>query len=108
MIKIGIFAVVAGISTNALADMNCLFGMVNGGQESYFSHMRVPESGAVSSSTKRNGFYFKVSCDLHNQPNKLELTIIDPQGLSQSTSSENELKLLDNSGDGAMIRCSRQ
>ena len=97
------------ISNTAFASLDCALAMVSASQESpAFSSFTVPNHSAISSKFSHKGYKFTVDCDLHSRPNKLSLSIVGPNGESTSTSSENELKLIDEGGNGALIRCTAQ
>jgi len=92
----------------AIADVVCTMSTIAGGQESPCSSMQIPDETTVSSNLTCNGYKVTVDCDLHSNPNKLSLSIAPPQGPTVSTSTKNQLKLVDGAGNGAAISCVAQ
>lgn len=94
------------LSWPAFASVVCAPAMVAGNHESpACASFEIPDHSAMSFNFSCNGYKFSVNCDLHSRPNTLSLSIVGPNGTTVSTSSENELKLLDDNGNGTLIRC---
>jgi hypothetical protein len=106
--SLNVFAVLSMLSTQAFADVICTANAVSNNQEVPCSSFQLPEGMAGSTTLSCNGYQITVFCDLYHTPNKMDLSIAGPQGSTASTSTENELRLVDSNGDGAAIRCETQ
>jgi len=91
--------------TQAMAGMTCNVSNIWSNQELLCSSFTIPDDSGISTELNCNGYKVTVDCDLDIRPNKLSLQIISPQGSKVSTSTKHELKLVDDSGNGAFVSC---
>lgn len=107
--KYYLFVIVGLISVPAMAGTTCISSAIVGGQTANPSAAtEVPSNGSISGTVNINGYKINIDCDLNGRRrhHTLSLAITTPSGETASTSTGNELKLVNSSGDGVSVRCS--
>ena len=95
------------ISTPAFADITCVSSALIGGhEENPSASITIPNNGSISSSMNCGGYKINIDGDLHVRPHTLSLAIVGPNDNTTSTSTGTELKWVNTSGNGVVVRCS--
>ena len=107
-IALGILLGLTLSSNLAFASMICSANAVVENKITSTVNMKIPSNGAISSTVNLNTYKVSINCDLHSEPNSLEILIVSPNDDEKSTDSDSELGMLDNNGNGVLVSCEYQ
>jgi len=95
------------LNVSAFASVTCVVDQISGSQPTLCASSTTPDGSSTSLTFNcKNSYNVSVDCDLHVIPTQLALKITGPDGKFVSTSTDSELQLVDNAGNGASVRCS--
>lgn len=102
---LGLFAL---CSFTVMADTTCISNTITGGHATPSVSTAIPSNGSLSGTVKINEYKINIDCDIRGRRSNhtLLLKIVAPNGETASTSTGNELKLINSSGDGVSVHCS--